>query len=256
MKIIFILIFSISALTAGDYADGVSLEEMNKIKNQNKYQFVGQILLGNGTNNGTCILINENTLIVNASSLQKIITKPDTTIVNGKKIISEIEVSRSWIDKSEIQISINGNKYSIENLLIHPDFDGKSNPTVDLAMIITKESVNAIYPQISTSAIHEKQTISIIGLSNYGTNIIESGFESDTYSFITINLTTKTNEQTKFEFIPTSEDKGFAVITENENGIIFNGLYQYNRSKGESVFLDLFSLSNWLSSNTVSQITK
>ena len=259
MKLLLTFMIVISYLNAGNYANSISTNEIDNLINQPKYKFVGEIKNKSGFKNGNCFVINENTLICCASSLQNVVTQSDTLVVNGKKIISLIEISRNWIDKSDLKIVINEKEYSIENIIINPDFDWKSTNSVDIAIIIIKELVNAKYPQLSVSKIEEKKLISIIGLSNsgiYGTNIVESSFESGNYNYITINLSPNTNGQTKFEFIPADEDRGFALISESENDIILTGLYQYNRLKNESVFLDLFSLDSWLKSNIISQITK
>jgi len=253
---------AICTIFAGNYKDNIDINSLEEAVKKSNFNFVGYFKNETNTNIGTGFAINENTMITNASSLQKIIFIPDTSVVNGKVVISRKEIERNWIDNSNLKLIIDGREYTIEKIIPHPDYIESNSYSPDIAMIITNEGINCNYPQRSNSNIEGNLSCSVIGYEKsivYGTNTVDTTFSSNSISYCNISLDTndKKNNSTVFEFIPNPNDQGFALIKEIENGVVLIGLLQNNQSNDkESVFLDLFDLGEWLNSNAISQITK
>lgn len=275
MKILLYLFILTYPLTSGEYKDNINLKEINNIVNSGKFDFIGQVELQDGKFLGSCIAINENTLLSNASLLHNVVTMYDTTINDGKQTVIKSEVDKGIYNKTEIKITMNDKIYTINKIIEHPKFVFNKEISVDVSMIILKENINTKFPQLPMQKLEKNANFSLIGFKNtdnkshlvYGTNSVDTTYSADNFDYLEFDLDKsepKSNKNildkpTEFEFCPTYEDKGFALISINNNDIIINSLYLLKKNEtthyNKTYAIDLFDLKEWLSSNVVSQIT-
>lgn len=262
MKYLLIFLATICTLFAGNYKDNIDVKNLDNVMKKYNFSFVGNIVNEKNVNLGTCHAINENTVITNASTLQTRELISDTSIINGKEVITQKEIGRNWIDKSNLNIILDGKKYIIEKIIPHPGYNEKNEYLPNIAMVITKENINCRYPQLSITEIENNFTYGILGYEEskiYGTNKVDSKFNTNHFNFCTIGLDAneKDSNPTLYEYIPDSTDKGFALLKVVDNDVILIGLLQdYNSNENESIFLDLYDLVDWINSNAISQITR
>ncbi|MCK9281780.1 MAG: trypsin-like serine protease [Melioribacteraceae bacterium] len=262
MKYLIIFLATICTLFAGNYKDNIDVKNLDVVIKKYNFSFVGNISNEKNVSLGTCHVINENTVITNASILQTRILIPDTTVINGNEVITQKEIGRSWIDKSNLHINMDGKKYAIEKIIPHPDYNENNEYLPNIAMVLTKENINCRYPQLSNTLIEKNFTYSILGYEKscvYGTNKVDSRFNNNNFNYCSISLDTKeqNSNSTIFEFNPDSSDKGFALLKVVDNDVILIGLLQdYKSNEKESIFLDLSDIIDWLNTNAISQITR
>lgn len=126
--------------TSGIIRHDVKKKLYRKLANSEEFNSVGQVIISNDFT-GSCVLIDQNYVLSAAHVFIESDTREDTMYIEGKRVIAYTPVNKRVASPNDIAIKINGHKYQVEKITLHPSYlDSTTEGTCDLAIIKLAEA--------------------------------------------------------------------------------------------------------------------
>lgn len=164
---------------AGVIRHDVNEKKYLKLAQKKQFDCVGQVVKENEMN-GSCVLISDRFVLSAAHVFIDYDQKPDTSVVDGQKIISYIAYNHRKTDVDKLYLLFKGQKVKVKSIKLHPNYlDSSTQGTCDFALLELEQPLKNINPaKVNTSFDELNYNVVGVGFGAFGkADRSDSGWE-------------------------------------------------------------------------------